>query len=131
MFIAQNEEIGPTLRDARTACMSGLEADVVEGRSREGTDAGLRAAVFAYAGTTAESCGGLFIMKWQVHYIDRGTGLNIWSRDLASRDQALILACAFLRAGHELQNTTCSSGETIDRAEVKEWCQKNSDKLTR
>jgi len=71
------------------------------------------------------------IMKWQVHYIDKGTGLNIGSRDLASRDQALILACAFLRAGHELQNITCSSGETIACAEVEDWCRQNSVKLTR
>jgi hypothetical protein len=70
-------------------------------------------------------------MKWKVHYIDRGTGLNIGSCDLASRDQALILACAFLRAGHDLQNITCSSGETIDCAEVEEWCHQNSDKPTR
>lgn len=70
-------------------------------------------------------------MKWNVHYVDRGTGLNIGSRDFVSRDQALIQACAFLRAGHEVQTITGSSGETIDIAAIKEWCRQNPDKLRR
>jgi hypothetical protein len=94
-------------------------------------DGGHRAAVFIWGERSASRRGGGVNMKWNVHYVDRGTGLNIGSRDFVSRDQALIQACAFLQAGHEVQTITGSSGETIEIAAIKEWCRENPDKLRR